>query len=1182
MAGKPKLPSLEEVFELPEDYLQGPVAAALRPGLIEATERATGQDRILKIWLKTGTDTDADLRELWRHERLQVDRVMSYPGADEVMVSVAGMVETSDAFCVVHEPGTVTLNAKLRTAPSRHWLRSLNVPLNRVVLWGNLARLAKALGILHARGLVHGRINSFAIFTEGGNTADFRLGGFEWSLVLGEPRPANPSMQQIRKRIDRLIYSYAEDWKALGAVFGDLVGLDLERLRDDDPYRSDVTGIELTEGEIDFVRRLIDPTHEETLETKEIVRSVEVLLRELSGRPDTRIARFVLLFRPNLRMAEAIYAVTEEAVATDDQDGQTSFIEADLASGARLAAPPTDSGYDRLFLLTEMLSYQIKPYSDGGSPTWQVGVVVSILARAEARLPANSTVQTLRHPIEVVRNKSQVSETLTRPRAGALDWTLPISPEKGPEDDVETKTVRQAVLLVQVVDALLKSLEILPVLIAGLRTENKQTIVQIAPRATPRDSLAVEIGERQTSDVMDRLFDRDDLGIDVEWRLSTSGTLSSRSANDTPLRFQSVDRGKDGQTVFEFIVHGLLPRETDELFLRKKGDHGTESLIKRRLRMANILSQQRDLVAMFADPRRRSRSSGETIVKDEFFDDLDGPKQEALEALWAMTPTYFVVGPPGVGKTKLVSEIVRRNLSVEPAAKLLISAQSHQALDHVLGAVRKAIGALATEAILVRSPGREGTVSTDADVRKTALAYLDRLRGSSLAATVPAALSTAVVSLQEAFRLDEEEDAPDDRRQVEGVRALSALVLESANLVFSTSTSPDIEQLCEDGAQFDWAIIEEAAKASGPDLIAPLSLSGRRLFIGDQNQLPPFDADRITAILSDPTKIRNAVAQADATVGPIFFEAGLDALSQDLQDEETLQRIIGMAARAFEPFRALVEEDGEKRRITGGTRKSVSSELLVQHRMDPAIGELISRCFYRCRLETSKKRTLAAEKPLPFSFGDDFPNSPIVFVDMPFVSRTGRGQDVESGRPRWHNPAEAKAVLDLLKRLQVRGQPAKAPMLAVLAPYRAQVERIARQVESLRAGNAGRLSAFRGFTHDQRLCGTVDSSQGSEADLVLVSLVRNNHRTGTPALGFLRDRRRMNVLLSRARQQLVLVGSLEFLRESTRYASTSEDDELAFVRRFLDTLKWLQEQKTPRGAPAATVIAAVDLGMGRI
>jgi hypothetical protein len=59
--------------------------------------------------------------------------------------------------------------------------------------------------------------------------------------------------------------------------------------------------------------------------------------------------------------------------------------------------------------------------------------------------------------------------------------------------------------------------------------------------------------------------------------------LSSRGSENTPIRFLDVDRGKQGETVFEFDVLGLLPSETEELYLRKKGDQGTESLIKRRL-----------------------------------------------------------------------------------------------------------------------------------------------------------------------------------------------------------------------------------------------------------------------------------------------------------------------------------------------------------------------------------------------------------------------------------------------------------------------------------------------------------------------------------------------------------------------------------------------------------------------
>jgi AAA domain len=55
------------------------------------------------------------------------------------------------------------------------------------------------------------------------------------------------------------------------------------------------------------------------------------------------------------------------------------------------------------------------------------------------------------------------------------------------------------------------------------------------------------------------------------------------------------------------------------------------------------------------------------------------------------------------------------------------------------------------------------------------------------------------------------------------------------------------------------------------------------------------------------------------------------------------------------------------------------------------------------------------------------------------------------------------------------------------------------------------------------LVSTVDSSQGCESDIVIVSFVRSD------VAGFLKDNRRMNVALSRARYQLVCVGNVEQL-----------------------------------------------------
>ena len=59
---------------------------------------------------------------------------------------------------------------------------------------------------------------------------------------------------------------------------------------------------------------------------------------------------------------------------------------------------------------------------------------------------------------------------------------------------------------------------------------------------------------------------------------------------------------------------------------------------------------------------------------------------------------------------------------------------------------------------------------------------------------------------------------------------------------------------------------------------------------------------------------------------------------------------------------------------------------------------------------------------------------------------------------------------------------------------------------------------------------TVDSFQGNQADVVAVSLVRNNTEGPGRGMGFLDESSRINVLLSRAERLLVLLGSWDFFR----------------------------------------------------
>lgn len=72
---------------------------------------------------------------------------------------------------------------------------------------------------------------------------------------------------------------------------------------------------------------------------------------------------------------------------------------------------------------------------------------------------------------------------------------------------------------------------------------------------------------------------------------------------------------------------------------------------------------------------------------------------------------------------------------------------------------------------------------------------------------------------------------------------------------------------------------------------------------------------------------------------------------------------------------------------------------------------------------------------------------------------------------------------------------------------------------------------------------------------MIVSLVRNNsHATPARALGFLRDNRRMNVLLSRAKWRLILVGSLHFYKDIVESARKLPDQDVGFLAKFIGAL----------------------------
>jgi superfamily I DNA and/or RNA helicase len=95
--------------------------------------------------------------------------------------------------------------------------------------------------------------------------------------------------------------------------------------------------------------------------------------------------------------------------------------------------------------------------------------------------------------------------------------------------------------------------------------------------------------------------------------------------------------------------------------------------------------------------------------------------------------------------------------------------------------------------------------------------------------------------------------------------------------------------------------------------------------------------------------------------------------------------------------------------------------------------------------------------------------------------------------------------------------------VGVISPYRAQVQYLRR------------LFKKREFFKPYRSLisvNTVDGFQGQERDIILISLVRSNDEG---QIGFLRDLRRMNVAITRARMKVIILGDASTLTRHTFY-----------------------------------------------
>lgn len=194
--------------------------------------------------------------------------------------------------------------------------------------------------------------------------------------------------------------------------------------------------------------------------------------------------------------------------------------------------------------------------------------------------------------------------------------------------------------------------------------------------------------------------------------------------------------------------------------------------------------------------------------------------------------------------------------------------------------------------------------------------------------------------------------------------------------------------------------------------------------------------------------------------------------------------------------------------------------LTVQYRMPKALLRHPNDYFYEGLVQCATASVAYQNQRPPEGFPWPSPNKePLAFLHV------GRDSEIVHGFGGRTNPTEVEVAVDIVQKV-IAADDIDAENIAIITPYSKQVQLFRNELTNVNRNNAKNLSRVR--------VGTVDSFQGQETDLVLFSAVRSNL---LKELGFLRDARRLNVAITRARRGLIVVGDPTVLRTCKHWSA---------------------------------------------
>ena len=518
-----------------------------------------------------------------------------------------------------------------------------------------------------------------------------------------------------------------------------------------------------------------------------------------------------------------------------------------------------------------------------------------------------------------------------------------------------------------------------------------------------------------------------------------------------------------------------LQQSTDPIGVQLSFDETSYKLMFEAL--DRVMKAKNNRLAYLRDLFYSHQKAGRFSFEPMKFPWLNPTQERAVnEVLWAKD-VAIVHGPPGTGKTTTLVEAINETLMRE--SQVLVCAQSNMAVDWISEKlVDRGINVLR-----IGNPTR---------VNDKMLGFTYERRFESHADYPQLwAIRKAIRELRKNRKKGSENyHQKMDRlksRATEIELRINAELFGEARVIACTLVGSAHHLL--EGMKFGTLFIDEAAQALEAACWIPMRRASRVILAGDHCQLPPT--------------VKSIAA----------LRAGLG--------------------------KTLMERIAEN-------KPEVVTLLKIQYRMNDEIMRFSSDWFYGGKVESAPqikyRSVLDYDHPITWIDtsneenqitieGEDAPEDSASTSSS--VSAANQNSDLNFKEQfvgeSFGRINKAEAELTLLTLAEYFTKIGKQRVLeeridvGIISPYRAQVQYLKKLIKK-----------YEFFKPYRRLISvnTVDGFQGQERDVILISLVRSNDEG---QIGFLKDLRRMNVAMTRARMKLIILGNKDTMTKHPFY-----------------------------------------------